>query len=150
DEYVILSGRKSFPSGHSSTAFSGMTVLSLWAAGMTAAWCFSVSAPPRSILASKLGKFCLTLLPLCWASFVAISRIQDYRHHKEDVIVGSLLGIMAATVSYLIFWPNPFSHKTFLNGYPALPRDLYTDLDIEGTGPTFQLTRMEEDGLEAV
>ncbi|KAH0582981.1 hypothetical protein H2248_010874 [Termitomyces sp. 'cryptogamus'] len=100
---IILNGRKSFPSGHSSTAFSGMTALSFWIAGMTAAWCFSVPCPPRSLLSSRLGKFVLTLLPLSWAAFVAISRIQDYRHHKEDVIVGSLIGIFSATASYLIF-----------------------------------------------
>ncbi len=31
------------------------------------------------------------------------------RHHKEDVIVGSLLGSTCATICYLIYFPNPFA-----------------------------------------
>ena len=31
------------------------------------------------------------------------------RHHKEDVIVGSLLGTFTAATAYLVFWPNPFT-----------------------------------------
>ncbi|KAG6836771.1 hypothetical protein H0H93_003549 [Arthromyces matolae] len=65
------------------------------------------------------------------------------RHHKEDVIVGSLIGILAAFGSYLIFWPNPFSHETFLDGYPALPRDLYTQNEFGGPQSAIQLDRME-------
>ena len=72
----IVNGRTSFPSGHSSTAFSGMTVLSLWLAGQTAAWCFN--APCSSLpVRSRLASFFLTLLPLSWAAFVAISRVED-------------------------------------------------------------------------
>ena len=33
------------------------------------------------------------------------------RHHKEDVIVGSLIGIVSATVCYLIYWPSPLSNE---------------------------------------
>ncbi|GLB41687.1 putative phosphatase [Lyophyllum shimeji] len=148
---IILSGRKSFPSGHSSTAFSGMTVLALWTAGMTAAWCFSVPTPPRSMRSSRMGRLFLTLIPLSWATFVAISRVQDYRHHKEDVIVGSLIGTVCATICYLIFWPNPFSPKTFTDGCPSIPRALYTDQSLDTRADvSFQLTRMEEDEREAV
>lgn len=75
---TILDGRKSFPSGHSSTAFSGMTFLALWLAGNTAAWCFGSTKPPGSLRSSRLGCLLLTLLPLSWATFVAISRMEDY------------------------------------------------------------------------
>lgn len=106
----VLDGRRSFPSGHSSTAFSGMMFLSLWIAGATGAWCITRPAPGRSFLASRLARLTLSLLPLCFAAWVAISRLEDYRHHKEDVIVGSIIGMGSATVCYLTYWPSPFSY----------------------------------------
>ncbi len=33
------------------------------------------------------------------------------RHHKEDVIVGSLIGFFTAATCYLIYWPNPFTSQ---------------------------------------
>jgi hypothetical protein len=74
----VLSGRKSFPSGHSSTAFAGMTFLALWIAGQTAAWCFHAPKPAASLRSSRMGLLFMTLLPLLWAFFVAISRVEDY------------------------------------------------------------------------
>ncbi|RDX49189.1 lipid phosphate phosphatase 1 [Lentinus brumalis] len=108
---AVIDGRRSFPSGHSSTAFAGMTFLSLWLAGITGAWCLSQPVPGGSFLGSKLARLTLSLLPLAFATWVAISRVEDYRHHKEDVIVGSLIGIASATICYLIYWPNPFSYQ---------------------------------------
>jgi len=74
----ILDGRRSFPSGHSSAAFAGMTFLSFWLAGQTAAWCFGAPVPAASLRSSRLGRFSLTLVPLWWAAFVAITRLEDY------------------------------------------------------------------------
>lgn len=78
EKQMIVDGRKSFPSGHSSTAFSGMFFLSLWTAGQTAAWCFNVQMPPRSLRSSRMTSFFLSLLPLFWATHVAVTRIQDH------------------------------------------------------------------------
>src|SRR5258707_2287416 len=35
------------------------------------------------------------------------------RHHKEDVIVGGVIGIFSGTICYLLYWPNPFSVRSF-------------------------------------
>ncbi|KAH9975967.1 lipid phosphate phosphatase 1 [Lactifluus volemus] len=118
----ILDGRKSFPSGHSSTAFVGMTFLSLFLAGKTAGLCFAVSSSPVSFLRSRLTRLCLVLAPLFFASWVAITRIEDYRHHKEDVIVGGLIGIFSGTICYLHYWPNPFSVASFSSETKGRPR----------------------------
>ncbi|KAF8967597.1 lipid phosphate phosphatase 1 [Flammula alnicola] len=146
---TITNGRKSFPSGHSSTAFSGMVFLSLFIAGQTAAWCFSVPKSPGSLRASRMVAFVLTLFPIFWATHVAITRLQDYRHHKEDVIVGSFIGIVCALLCYLIFWPNPFSRSTFHLDVHGQPRLLYTDGEYVRTRATdFELARgasIEED-----
>ncbi|KAF8239420.1 lipid phosphate phosphatase 1 [Tricholoma matsutake] len=145
----ILDGRKSFPSGHSSTAFAGMTFLALWLAGQTAAWCFNVPKPTASLLSTRMGWLFITFLPLSWASFVAITRVEDYRHHKEDVIVGSLIGMFSSAICYLIFWPNPFSAKNFADDRCGQPRMLY-DEEFGRSDKNFQLTRMEEDEAEVV
>lgn len=77
DIETVLDGRRSFPSGHSSTAFAGMSFLSLWIAGMTGAWCIGQPAPARSFLASKLGRLTISIMPLVFATWVAVSRIED-------------------------------------------------------------------------
>ncbi|TRM57943.1 phosphatidic acid phosphatase type 2/haloperoxidase [Schizophyllum amplum] len=136
---AIEEGRKSFPSGHSSTAFSGMMLLSLWIAGQTGAWCFTGPPPAMSVLSSHMLRFFLAMLPLIWATWVAISRLEDYRHHKEDIIVGSLLGIGFATISYLMYWPSPL-----LAEGAHLPRMLYHD-DGRREQDHFQLYGVEGD-----
>lgn len=78
NQQTVIDGRKSFPSGHSSTAFCGMFFLSLWMAGQTAAWCFSVQMPPMSLRSSRMTRFFVSLLPLFWAIHVAVTRIQDH------------------------------------------------------------------------
>ncbi|EKM50654.1 uncharacterized protein PHACADRAFT_152814 [Phanerochaete carnosa HHB-10118-sp] len=105
----ISEGRRSFPSGHSSTAFAGMAFLSLFLAGLMCTWSFGQPAPARSLLSTRLGRLCVTLAPIAYATWVAVSRLEDYRHHKEDVIVGSLLGTFSAAAAYLVYWPNPFT-----------------------------------------
>ncbi|KAF9563094.1 lipid phosphate phosphatase 1 [Agrocybe pediades] len=149
-KHTILDGRKSFPSGHSSTAFSGMFFLSLWIAGQTAAWCFAAPKSPASLRSSRMCIFLLTLLPIFWAAHVAITRIQDYRHHKEDVIVGSLLGCLCAWVSYLMFWPNPMSLSSYRSGTMGQPRLLYVDEDRRPRAADFELSRLEADEENAV
>ena len=38
--------------------------------------------------------------------FVACTRVTDYWHHYEDVILGSLIGIAAAFAAYTIIGPE--------------------------------------------
>lgn len=47
-----------------------------------------------------VAKLCLVLLPLLLASLVAISRVDDYWHHWQDVFAGGLIGAF-----YLLFVP---------------------------------------------
>lgn len=63
----VEGGRKSFPSGHSSTAFAGMTFLALYLVSQSAGY-----------TSSKLSRLSIIMLPLFYATWVAISRVEDY------------------------------------------------------------------------
>lgn len=99
--HSILDGRRSFPSGHSSTAFAGMTFLSLWLAGMTGAWCLAQPVSGGAFLHSKLARLTLSLLPLAFATWVAVSRMEDYVRTILTILFGgslkSLSGITKRT-----------------------------------------------------
>lgn len=48
----------------------------------------------------------LCLFPTLGAGLIAITRIEDARHHPFDVIFGSFLGILCAYVSYRQYFPS--------------------------------------------
>lgn len=95
---VIDEGHKSFPSGHTSWSFAGLAFLSLYLAG-------KIKAFDRK---GHVAKLCIIFLPLLVASLVGISRVDDYRHHWQDVFAGGLLGITVAGLCYLQFFPPPY------------------------------------------
>eukprot|EP00834_Sanchytrium_tribonematis_P009198 NODE_1758_length_613_cov_0.396887.p1 type:complete len:169 gc:universal NODE_1758_length_613_cov_0.396887:611-105(-) len=80
----VMQARQSFPSGHSSMSFAGLTFLSLFI------WHFRW----KFLLFAKL----FATLPLILAAFIALSRLVDNHHHPFDVIFGSLLGILGAFI----------------------------------------------------
>lgn len=49
--------------------------------------------------------FC-SIFPFLGATLVAISRIEDYRHHWHDVFIGAILGTVCAYFSYRQFYPS--------------------------------------------
>lgn len=101
DPSVVMEGRKSFPSGHSALVFSGLGFASLALLAHLA----DVETPR----AGQLWKGLVGLLPWGLALMVALSRISDYWHHWQDVLVGSLIGHCAAYVAYRLRFPNPFA-----------------------------------------
>lgn len=66
---MLQDGWRSFPSGHSSFAFSGLGYLALFLAGQLHVF------RPRA----DLGRVLLALVPLLGAALIAISRCEDYR-----------------------------------------------------------------------
>ena len=90
DHHTLHDGWRSFPSGHSSWAFSGLGYLALFLAGQLRVF------RPHAGLAQIL----LVFAPLVGASLIAVSRLADYRHDIYDVTTGSLLGILVAYFSY--------------------------------------------------
>lgn len=98
EKKVIREGHKSFPSGHSSWSFAGLGFLAWYLAG-------KIRAFDRR---GHVAKLCLIFLPLLAASLVAISRVDDYWHHWQDVFAGGFLGLVVASICYLQFFPAPY------------------------------------------
>lgn len=90
--------RLSFPSGHSSFAFA------------VAIYCVIYMHARITWRGSKLLKHFLQLLFIAIAAYTGFSRISDYKHHWEDVLGGSVLGIGIALIlgiySTDLFKPN--------------------------------------------
>ncbi|GAB4840334.1 hypothetical protein Ancab_021101 [Ancistrocladus abbreviatus] len=97
EDSVIREGHKSFPSGHTSWSFAGLGFLSLYLSG-------KIKAFNRK---GHIAKLCIIFLPLLAASLVAVSRVDDYWHHWQDVFAGGLLGLLVAFFCYLQFFPPP-------------------------------------------
>ncbi|KAL5104914.1 Phospholipid phosphatase 3 [Taenia crassiceps] len=87
---MIEEARMSFPSGHSST--------SAWGAAMTAFY-LQIRFPkcPAPMLKAFFQISVSTI-----AYYICLTRIQDNWHRPIDVIVGSLLGVAAAAMIFLI------------------------------------------------
>uniref|UniRef100_A0ACD5W1U4 Uncharacterized protein n=1 Tax=Avena sativa TaxID=4498 RepID=A0ACD5W1U4_AVESA len=88
---VIKEGHKSFPSGHTSWSFAGLGFLSWYLAG-------KITVFDRR---GHVAKLCVVILPLLIAAMVAISRVDDYWHHWQDVFAGGILGIYELHVAKL-------------------------------------------------
>jgi len=100
DNYDTSDGRQSFPSGHSSTAFSMMTVLSMY-------WCGKMKIFSNEYSGS-MAKLFGAFLPQALAIFIACSRTRDYHHNFSDILAGSLLGAAVGIVVYFCYYPSLF------------------------------------------
>lgn len=119
DKSVIKEGHKSFPSGHSSWSFAGLGFLAWYLAGKLRAF-------DRR---GHVAKLCIILLPLLCASLVAISRVDDYWHHWQDVFTGGFLGFFIASICYLQFFPPPYDADGW---FPFAYLDALADASING------------------
>lgn len=81
----------SFPSGHASTSFVGMMITGYFIFTL----CYIVSKKYSVKLKTYMG-FTFLLLSL----WIAITRVQDYRHHTDDIIAGSLIGIIVPVIVF--------------------------------------------------
>ncbi|KAL4879480.1 PAP2 superfamily-domain-containing protein [Aspergillus karnatakaensis] len=118
-DMLRIDGFVSFPSGHSSFSFAGLTYFSLWLCSK-----FSIKFPylahtpltqdlqPRNRFtirnqgaAPPIYLVILAYVPFAVAFFIAASRWFDYRHHGFDIIFGSLMGVVFAWVGFRLYSP---------------------------------------------
>ncbi|KAK4779477.1 hypothetical protein SAY87_015583 [Trapa incisa] len=97
EKKVIKEGHKSFPSGHTSWSFAGLSFTAWYLSG-------KIRVFDRR---GHVAKLCIVFLPLLFAALVGISRVDDYWHHWQDVFAGALIGTIVASFCYLQFFPFP-------------------------------------------
>jgi diacylglycerol diphosphate phosphatase/phosphatidate phosphatase len=97
DKSVLDDGFASFPSGHSCTAFTGLTFLALYLAGK-----FQVGR-----YRAQCWRWIPVVLPIIGAALIAGTRIMDARHHASDVLFGGLLGVLIGWAAYGLYFPFP-------------------------------------------
>jgi len=91
----------SFPSGHSSISFCGLTFLSLFLLHISSFINFT------HINLGKAIRFFIILIPLFSAALVASSRVIDFKHHVEDTVWGSLIGVFGAAIAFTANYGYP-------------------------------------------
>jgi diacylglycerol diphosphate phosphatase/phosphatidate phosphatase len=109
----LQEGFRSFPSGHSSFAWTGMWFLVLY-----------LGAKFR--IANRRGytiKSWLLLAPISCAALVSISRTMDYRHHATDVIAGAVVGVLAGWWGYRQYYPALWTPKSWRPYPPRIDQE---------------------------
>ncbi|KAJ4483440.1 phosphatidic acid phosphatase type 2/haloperoxidase [Lentinula aciculospora] len=113
DMSLLKDGFRSFPSGHSSLSFAGLGFLAFYVAGKLHLFDHK----------GHIAKVWLFLAPFSGAALVAISRTMDYRHHWQDVLVGSILGTVMAYFSYRQYYPSLSSELCHRPYSPRIARE---------------------------
>jgi len=102
---ALMNSQHSFPSGHSSESFTGMTILSLYLLGKACGRMHQQQGPAS--LQSCRFWILLALSPMLIAFAVAASRLRDFMHHPSDVLTGSWIGTSCGIVAYHMWYPSP-------------------------------------------
>ncbi|KAJ2743487.1 hypothetical protein GGI20_003710 [Coemansia sp. BCRC 34301] len=105
DLTYLHEGMRSFPSGHASLAFCGLTFTSLYLA----------SHLRYNDQRGHAYKTIVFYLPLFCAGLIGISRTADYHHHWQDVLAGSIMGAFIGWFGYRTYFPAAFD--------PNIPTD---------------------------
>eukprot|EP00741_Cyanophora_paradoxa_P021768 tig00000241_g21011.t1 len=95
DANLLAEGRRSWPSGHASFAFSAATFLSLFLHAVHAPHAPAADGEEWHPFADAWRSF-LILAPQALAGFVAASRLRDAKHGMTDILCGAALGAAIA------------------------------------------------------
>ncbi|GBC07864.1 hypothetical protein RclHR1_07740003 [Rhizophagus clarus] len=134
---LLNDGFKSFLSAHASISFAGLGFLSFYLAG-------------KLHVFDRKGhtyKGFIAVAPLILATYIAISRTQDYRHHWQDVLSGSILGFVLGFYAYHQYYPLlylPVSHKPFSVRLKTMKPEYKTNF-ITNEGLEFQISVIKKD-----
>ena len=131
DKGILSDGFASFPSGHSSFSFAGLTYLALYlcsklrfsipyllpyshsSEAIAAGTAFSSDtnssndkeavAYRHQAAAPPLTTLILPLIPVGLAVYISSTRYSDFRHHGFDIIFGALMGFVFAWTAFRLY-----------------------------------------------
>jgi len=104
----VVEGRKSFPSGHTSTSFAAMVPLALFIVRRAGAFGHGRGSSWRLLLGAPF---------LAVAFGIGISRNRDEWHHFVDITAGAVIGIFAGLLAYrLSMEPIPAADRHVRDG----------------------------------
>ena len=84
DKSMLKEARLSFVSGHSSSSF------------YTSVYLYLLTASQDDDSSPWILKILLQLSSISMAFWISLTRISDYMHHSEDVIIGAIIGAICA------------------------------------------------------
>jgi len=102
DKGTLKNAMTSFPSGHATVAFAGYVFLFLWMNAKLKVW--SNSQTSFYWLALLAAPLLVAMIMAC-----ALSITQD--HHWYDILVGSIIGTLAAFASYRVLYAAVFDWR---------------------------------------
>ncbi|KAJ5811745.1 Phosphatidic acid phosphatase type 2/haloperoxidase [Penicillium riverlandense] len=161
---VRVDGFSSFPSGHSSFSFAGLTYLTLWfcakfSIGFPYLTPFPVEEEETDELSSVRRRgaappvvfMLVAFVPFATACFIASSRWFNYRHHGFDILFGSAMGLVFAWIGFRMYhmpirrgagwaWAARSRGRAFFRGF-GVPSSLGSD-----SWSSMRATRREEPG----
>ncbi|GMH33635.1 hypothetical protein BSKO_01469 [Bryopsis sp. KO-2023] len=114
---TLEEGRKSFPSGHSSWAMCSLAFMTFFMLGKLRPF------DGRG----EVWRLVVSIIPVCIAVGIGITRINDYWHHWTDVVAGFALGLVVSIAVYTMYYPWPV-------GRNGTDRPLYKDKEPESLG----------------
>ena len=83
-KYLVREARLSFVSGHSSISFYIAIFLNIFI---------------KKYVNIGILKYALQVWNFILALWISITRVNDYMHHSEDVLMGAILGIICAFIT---------------------------------------------------
>lgn len=106
-EGILTDGMRLTPLGHSSISFAAYLYLLMWLFGQY----------KMLNVSTLLLQYMAASAPLFLATYVALSRTQDYRHHFVDIFSGGFLGCAIAVAVYSRYF-RPVTHANLdeING----------------------------------
>jgi len=102
DQDAVPDAHESFPSGHSSTIFSGLAPFAyyLWTIFVREAEHFESLHGMRKLrIKSLFAGF--GLAAFCCAAYVAATRPRDYFHNYDDILAGCCIGVFSSGLAFV-------------------------------------------------
>jgi len=131
--------RLSFPSGHSSFAFQAAAFTVLY---LQTKYCTTIKPDVVGFQQQSLLVPFFQVIAISIATFTAVSRIMDYKHHPTDVLAGTLIGVTSQSLN---FYVNQYYF--YVNQTERTPESLNNMEISDSNNPLLDEGRSDQDQL---